>query len=83
MKRYQYIRCYEIQMHNLHICTSSQLTVVSDRHHVHVGVVELNPGQLVAVRSEVDGLGVREDLLLVQVVTRKPEKMEDPRDEVV
>ena len=65
-------------MHNLHICTSSQLTVVSDRHHVHVGVVELNPGQLVAVRREVDGLGVGEDLLLVQVVTRKPEKMEDP-----
>ena len=37
------------------------LAVVGDRHHVHVGVVELDPGQLVAVRREVDGLGVRQE----------------------
>ena len=41
---------------------------MGDRHHVHVGVVELDPGELVSVRREVHGLGVREDLLLVDPV---------------
>ena len=46
----------------------ARLSVVSDGHHIHLSVVELNPGQLVAVRGEVHGLGVRQHLLLVHPV---------------
>ncbi len=44
------------------------LPVNLERHDVHVRVVELHPGQAVAVRGEPQGAGVRKHLLLVHPV---------------
>ena len=43
------------------------LAVVGDGHHVHVRVIELDPGELVTVGREPEGPGVGQHLLLTSV----------------
>ena len=43
------------------------LPVVGDGHHVHVRVIELDPGELVTVGREPEGPGVGQHLLLTWV----------------
>ncbi len=48
---------------------SSRSAINFQRHDVHLGVIELNPGHVLRVRTEPDGPRVADDFLFVDPVT--------------
>ena len=48
---------------------AARLPVNLQRHHVDFGIVEFNPGQVVAIGAEVQSLSVGDDLFFVYPVT--------------
>ena len=52
---------------------SSGLSVDLQRHYVHTGVVELDPGQVLSIGTEVEGLGVGQHFLLVNPIANSVE----------